>query len=419
MEWIIEFLIIWYIKLPIYVIGGITVLAMIFAPYLKAEPYTKGEDGRIIPNEKKGWYIGFTPGLAVILVKDDRPVMFIMNYQGHTLGVPKEDVSDLPDTLKAGKEYNVIPEDNYGITSIFPLPKWDIYMIPFFTVRYLWWLSKVIVFKTNSMIFAGPPPWRAPRIYKLDYLKLEKGEIVQSSGYSNHLRVMPFDVFVIVPIVETRDNVKMKVTIHIIAKVTNPWLAAFAVSPGESWYTRISSLTQGIARNFYMSKTYQETLMSEHKTELSDALIALGDQEKLKESLARGAESLNFKSESGVPILREIGMYLEYAAIYDQDILDPKLAEALSAVAKAEADAKSRTTQAEAEAEATKRITEAIKTEEGKMVYQRESTIRTVQAAPEGAIVSINTSGKDNKDEEADTIRKAILLETKNRNKSG
>ncbi len=375
----------WYVSFPLTIIVLWTLYAMAFAPKMQGKPYKK-IDGKAVPG-KAGLYTLFEPGIIKVIVKGDTLVDILMRFPGR--GFRKEIEGNLP------------PEDGYEIVEMkdrnilslihFPSPSlWDILIGP---TRYFWWLSKVTVFKTNGRLFNGVPPWREVRTYELDYLKVEEGKLVTSVTRSNQFRALPFDVYIEVPDVETSDPIELRVVVYMIARVFNPWLAAFGPPPGESWYSRMSGLVSTVTTKFYRENSYQGVLKS------VDGLIA--SIEELGHTKFRNKDTKDLESERH---FFNVGVEITYVSVFRQNPTDPKLVAALNA--KAEATAL---------ADATREITSAIEDDTGRLVYNREATIRTVKSAPEGAIVTIDTTGKAGGGDN-DAVIKGILSELKKKN---
>jgi len=385
----------WYFWIPITLYSILTVFGVLFSSLLQNKPFIVGKNGVSIPSNF-GIFSPLSPGHAKIKERGETPVGFLMNYGKHTYsGGPYGDLSD-------SINFKVTLGDGSTLMNVLPIPKpflyfsqnkwFGIFDILLITHRYMWWFCKFIIYKLNGMIFAGIQPWQTIRIYKLEYLKLENGILVSKSNYSDHFRVMPFDVFVKIQSVETKDNVVLEVVFHLICQVDNPYLTAYEIPKNESWYNRISGLLAGKARDYYRVKDYHETLFG--KTDLTNSI-----EEEMKVELPK------------------IGMKATKITVFDQTVADENLMKALGAVAIAKAKSTARVVEAEGESKGLHLITKEVKEggRQGELVYNKESTIRAISAAPQGALVSINTA-KDSKEED-DAVRKGILVETRNSNK--
>lgn len=392
----------WYIYLPLTIYSIFAVFGLLFSSYLQNRPYVMDENGVATPNNF-GVFTSLSPGQVKIIERGDTPVKFLMSFGGHSFqGGPYGDLSE-------EENYKIETKGKGGVMEVLPIPKFfkfgsnnwffSLFDIMFVTHRYLWWICKVIIYIPNGMIFTGIPPWQKVRIYKLEYLKLEKGQLVTRSNYSDHFRAMPFDVYIKVPSVETNDNVVLEVTFHLICKVVNPWKTAYKVTKDEGWYNRINGLLAGQVRDYYREKTYDQTLSG--KTDLIEKIVG-----KTKDNTTEMKSQLNL-----------IGIEIDKISVYDQSVLDKELMKSLGAVAIAKANATARGIEAEAEADAIKKIVEQVVHggEQGNLVYRQESTIRAIEAAPEGALISINTT--PNSSEEDGAVKKGILVETRKANK--
>ncbi len=426
----------WYIVLPLVIFLPTLFGGFYFAGKMKNTPYVKDKEGNAIPGPS-GLFTSLPPGIVKIIVRGDTPIYFLMDFLGHMFRKFKEEkTNDLEDDSdRPESDYQVVTGTTSRIRDILPFPRiffgtgivsdWFL-----FHIRILWWIWKVLIYKWSGLIFTGIPDWQTVRTYKLEYLKLKDGQLVTQSTYSDQFRVMKFDVYVKVPAVETKDNVKLEITIHLVCRVVNPWLTAFGVPQSEGWYNRISGILSSVVRDFYRKTEYQQTLSDTSRLTIS--MKSLGEinptnkkkgtePEEVKEETEPEEVKEETKEETKIDIgtpIADIGIEIISAAIYNQSIVSEDLAKSLSAIAVATADAKARSIGADAEAYANAKISSTMKDPNAQTVYDKEATIRTIKAAPKGAIVTIDTTG-NNKNNEDSTILKGILseLRTKKENK--
>ncbi len=397
----------WYLVFPLTLFFPALGIGWYFANKMQNVPYVI-EDGKAVPGPP-GWFTSLPPGIVKIIVRGDTPLYFLMDFMNHKFEGDTSKVSTKPNRISSSGEV-IDNETEYDVISgpakmgdIIPFPKLfsGITIITdwfFIQIRFLWWLWKVLIYKWSGVIFTGIPDWQKVRTYKLEYLKLEEGKLVTKSSYSDQFRVMEFDIYVKVPAVETNDNVMLDVTLHLICRVFNPWLTAFRVPQSEGWYNRISGLLSGETRNYYRGVTYQETLSQ--KTALVDKIKPLGIR----------------KNKEGA--ITKIGIEIVSASVYNQSVVDPELMGALSAVAKATANSSSRKIDADAEAYANTSISDTMSNPDARTVYEHEATIRAIKAAPRGAIITIDTTGGNNGNNDS-TILKGILAETRKNAEAG
>jgi hypothetical protein len=410
----------WYLVLPLSIFIPMLVAGFIFANKLQNTPYRLNEKGEAVPGPS-GLFTSLPPGIVKIIVRGDTPLYFLMDYLNHLFQKDNPNIKS-PTSEQMHRpedEFNVVTGGVSTISDIIPFPKifTGITMITdflFIQIRILWWIWKVLIYKWSGVIFTGIPEWQTVRTYKLEYLKLKDGHLVNKSTYSDQFRVMKFDIYVQVPSVETRDNVKLEVIIHLVCRVRNPWLTAFGVPQSEGWYNRVSGVLSSVVRDYYKSTTYPKTLEKEDTLKLTVALMALGKYSDDTAAVDRVKVDNVMNTGLGTPIA-DIGMEVISAAIYNQSVADPELMKALGATAIATANATARKTEADAEAYANEKISSTMKDDKNaQTVYEKEATIRTVQAAPKGSIVTIDTTKGH-----GDTLLKAILSELKNKNEDG
>lgn len=381
----------YYILVPLALYFPLIILGPLVAKRLVNKPYIMDSEG-VAQESNWGVFTNLIPGQVKILERNGRFIECIMKYPGHTFRGLKEDGI----ASNEAKFWEVVEAGNKPEFHPLTIPSFTLLDLLFGTYRYGWWFWKRAVYSLTGLVFTGIPPFQTVRIYPIEYFEESKTgggkfELIRKKNFSDHFRVQPFDFFVPIESADTADKVPMSITIGFVARIFNPWMAAY--NADKNWTTRVSNVVPSVVNDYTRSRPLDE-ILSGNDRGLNQAVLELGN-----------------RNTTDAPFPR-IGLTLELVTTPDRSIADPSVLNEtqrkLADVAFAKVEAKARAIRAEGDADAIKKQAKAIKDggEEGRLAARIDGLVRLAEAAGDRAIINIGDGGSD-------PFIKGIYAETK------
>lgn len=253
-----------------------------------------------------GFFTPIQDGQVKIIQRGDKFDSCVMAYDGHTFkgeieeSLSKHDraywevVSVLDGPYKGRTELDAIspPEPIRGedsnllkVTKLLSTP-----------IRYIWWMWKRWVYAITGYVFTGIYPFRTVKTYSMvRYKKVKNAEghddLVQVTDFSDHFRVADFEFPTKVPEADTQDKVPVSITIDGIARIFNPYDAAYGT---DNWSSRSLTAIGDKVTHFTRPRPLEEVLSAkaakpgeeEKESELRTAILNAGDRSKPDERVS-------------------------------------------------------------------------------------------------------------------------------------
>ncbi len=377
----VDFLLIWYVYIPIGIFVPLFLMGVPIAPMLKNKPSIE-VNGRVEKSDF-GFFTELPPGICKIKERGGDFLIPLMNYTGHTYAGMKSGAK-IP--IQDPKRYWVVVEsgDDPDFDPLkFPDPsRWD---FVFGSYRYPWWLWKIIIFKATKLIFTGIWPFQKIRVMPMEYLKELPGLAISATGqkkkqyekvtnFSDHFRIASFDFLNLIESADTSDGVPLEMLVAFTGRVFNPWLAAYRAD--RSWTVRVNNFLPGAVNDYTRGKPLDEVYTGED-TGVTETVESLGKRNRF----TQGEE----------PIFWEFGIEIIRALVPNRSIIDHEVQRKVSERAVALADKRATIIRAEGTAKAIELESRAITEggEEGRLAAKYRRDKEVVNNLPNGASVIV------------------------------
>ena len=295
------------------------------------------EGGNVNPNF--GFFVALEQGRVVIIQRGKKFMFALMDFANHMwLGERHNSLTKRRPAFWEVVNSGVVHEESKGVVQ--DTVYHDTHPIPFpvkdkgDVLRRWWWVLysplsihlwvwKRWVYSTTGGVFTGIYPFQTVRTHKMAYMKKVLNpdgswKLEPTKNTSNHYRVGEFQVLVTIAKAETQDSIELNVTISLILRVFNPFIAAYKTD--GDLIGRILSIVSDEVGAYVRTKARNEVMNAKSPDEaraLAKAIFNLGIRPT--------------DENAPMPPLCEIGIETSRAQIEDISLVDEGMATALGA----------------------------------------------------------------------------------------